>query len=286
MAAFDDDGDRRPFLSSPSKARHGSRDANKADADADATREAFFISVISVLCTSVSSLVGLGLFFNAGSTAMLGFALVNIVDTIGSLLMLWRFEGGGDAVPHAVLEAREDRSQVGLAAMFVVLGLVIICDSAYHYLQDDRPTEIRILISTGLSTCATSSAIGLYKLTVAERTDSDALYMDGVCSLNGALLSFSAAAAAILFKCVPRFWWSDLVVSCACALWLIFYGAAVLSRFKRRKWWSPAFWAVEADDGARGGTAVAPGEFYPGPSTPDSVDRKTRGQHCREGAWS
>ncbi|KAH8078209.1 ribulose-phosphate 3-epimerase [Aureococcus anophagefferens] len=81
---------------------------------------------------------------------MLGFALVNIVDTIGSLLMLWRFEGGGDAVPHAVLEAREDRSQVGLAAMFVVLGLVIICDSAYHYLQDDRPTEIRILISTGL----------------------------------------------------------------------------------------------------------------------------------------
>ncbi|KAH8055295.1 ribulose-phosphate 3-epimerase [Aureococcus anophagefferens] len=141
--------------------------------------------------------------------------------------------------------------------MFVVLGLVIICDSAYHYLQDDRPTEIRILISTGLSTCATSSAIGLYKLTVAERTDSDALYMDGVCSLNGALLSFSAAAAAILFN-----------------------------RFKRRRWWSPAFWAVEADDGARGGTAVAPGEFYPGPSTPDSVDRKTRGQHCREGAWS
>ena len=37
----------------------------------------------------------------------------------------------------------------------------------------------------------------------------------------------------------------------------------MLSRFKRRKWWSPAFWAVEADDGARGGTAVAPGEFYP-----------------------
>ncbi|KAH8059818.1 ribulose-phosphate 3-epimerase [Aureococcus anophagefferens] len=259
MAVYDGDDDRRPFLSSPSKARHGSRDANKADADADATREAFFISVISVLCTSVSSLVGLGLFFNAGSTAMLGFALVNIVDTIGSLLMLWRFEGGGDAVPHAVLEARG---------------------------SDDRPTEIRILISTGLSTCATSSAIGLYKLTVAERTDSDALYMDGVCSLNGALLSFSAAAAAILFKCVPRFWWSDLVVSCACALWLIFYGAAVLSRFKRRRWWSPAFWAVEADDGARAGTAVAPGEFYPGPSTPDSVDRKTRGPHCREGAWS
>ncbi|KAH8044999.1 ribulose-phosphate 3-epimerase [Aureococcus anophagefferens] len=226
MAVYDGDDDRRPFLSSPSKARHGSRDANKADADADATREAFFISVISVLCTSVSSLVGLGLFFNAGSTAMLGFALVNIVDTIGSLLMLWRFEGGGDAVPHAVLEARGS-------------------------------------------------------LTVAERTDSDALYMDGVCSLNGALLSFSAAAAAILFV-RARFWWSDLVDPARGALWLIFYGAAVLSRFKRRRWWSPAFWAVEADDGARADRGRA-GEFYPARAR--RLRRPQDGAPPR-GAWS
>ena len=287
MLHAEDDDVRASFLGG--KRRYGSSDKHRAEeGDRDATREAFFISVVSVLCTTMSSLVGLGLFVNAGSTAMLGFALVNIVDTIGSLLMLWRFEGGGDVVPQAVLERREDRSQVGLAAMFVILGVVILCDSAFHYLRDDRPTEIRILITTGFSTCLTSTSIGAYKLVVAERTDSDALYMDGVCSLNGALLSFSAGAAAILFKCVPRFWWSDLVVSSACAVWLVYYGAAVLSRFKRRKWWAPAFWAVEdiVEHGPPPSPSpahVAPGEIYAAPA--DAGDRKIRAQHCRDDPW-
>lgn len=298
-----------PFLAGKTTAPV--EDRHKRDESEDATREAFFISVISVLVTSMSSLVGLGLFINAGSTAMLGFALVNTVDTVGSLcgaprpfrsfvrgdpflcrLMLWRFEGGGDEVPASVLERREDRSQIGLAVMFVLLGLTILATSIQHYVADDRPNELRILIGTGATTFLTSLTIGVYKLVVAKRTDSDALYMDGVCSLNGALLSFSAAGAAVLYRVEPTLWWSDLLISSACALWLVFYGAAVLSRFKARQWWTPAFWhagkkdddaaAADSADGAARPSAIAPDRDEIYADNLRSPDTKTRAQHCRE----
>ena len=101
-------------------------------------------------------------------------------------------------MPALELERREDRSQVGIAAMFVGLGALIVATALQHYVADDRPTEIRILIGTGSTTFLTSLTIGLYKLTVAKQTDSDALYMDGVCSLNGALLSFSGLSLLLL----------------------------------------------------------------------------------------
>ena len=113
---------------------------------------------------------------------------------------------------------------------------------ARSYLADSRPDELFILMGTGASTFLASLSLGLYKLRVAVRTESEALYMDGVCSLNGALLSFSSAAAALVYSFDPRYWWSDLVVSTGCALWLVAYGILKLWRFRVHEWWGLGFW--------------------------------------------
>ena len=67
-------------------------------------REAYVVSWISMVCTVVALVLGLVVSVISKSSATLGFALENAVDTISSALVLWRFWGGGAVVPEAVLE--------------------------------------------------------------------------------------------------------------------------------------------------------------------------------------
>ena len=172
---------------------------------------------------------------------MLGFALVNAVDTAGSVLLLWRFEGGGDDVPRAVLERREERSRVGLAGMFVVLGALIVCQVARaprgraerrlrsrpcsrartkrtrppprskteaesrRFREGDRPDDLKVLMGTGLTTGATSLGVGVYKILVAARTRSDASPRRPVFSKPRSASSSNRAVRMATVDSVPSF---------------------------------------------------------------------------------
>ena len=88
-------------------------------------REAYIISWVSLVLTIVGLIVGLVVSVLTKSSATLGFALENAVDGISSVLVLWRFWGGGKGQSEGALAMREKRASVGIAIVFVILAITV-----------------------------------------------------------------------------------------------------------------------------------------------------------------
>ena len=62
-------------------------------------REAYELSVVSLVASGVAVIMGAVSTGQTDSATALGYTLENCVDFLGSVLVLWRFSGGGDGVP-------------------------------------------------------------------------------------------------------------------------------------------------------------------------------------------
>ena len=61
-------------------------------------REAYELSVVSLVASGVAVIMGAVSTGQTDSATALGYTLENCVDFLGSVLVLWRFSGGGDGV--------------------------------------------------------------------------------------------------------------------------------------------------------------------------------------------
>ena len=116
------------------------------------------------------------------SATALGYTLENCVDFLGSVLVLWRFSGGGDGVPKDVLDRREKRADAGISAMFVVLAVVVCVDAGRELALHERDRDIVELIVLYTPSTVLFVALGGAKLHVGTAIKSPALRKDGMCS--------------------------------------------------------------------------------------------------------
>lgn len=200
------------------------------------------MSVASLLLTVAAVAAGFGVTVYTSSSAALGYALENVVDTVGSALVLWRFEGGGATISEASLELREKRAGVGIAAMFVFLGFVVSTNATVA-LASRHSTENRAaLLGLALPSSVIFGALGFAKREVAIGVDSPALMKDAYCSLAGAILSLGVLLSFLL-ESTAGIWWGDGLVAITVGASLSIYGASALHRNRRLKWWTATFWS-------------------------------------------
>ena len=84
------------------------------------------------MLTILGLIVGLVVSVLTKSSATLGFALENAVDGISSVLVLWRFWGGGKGQSEGALAMREKRASVGIAIVFVILAITVGTAGGQH----------------------------------------------------------------------------------------------------------------------------------------------------------
>lgn len=116
------------------------------------TMSVCFITVVNMCCAPsrwaqvLAVVTGVIIAVAARSAATLGFALENAVDTLSSVLVLWRFWGGG-TVPEHVLESREKRASIGIGCSFVILAIVVGGVAARNLALAHEPDEVTTLIA-------------------------------------------------------------------------------------------------------------------------------------------
>ena len=215
-------------------------------------REAYELSIVSLAAAAVAVVVGAVSADQSRSATALGYALENAVDFLGSLLVLWRFAGGGESVPKAVLEARERRADVGISAMFVALAVVVIYDASKDLLAHDADRDLIELIILYTPSTLLFFVLGAAKVHVGTCIRSPSLRKDGMCSLAGALMSSGVLVSAVIEELTP-IWWFDSVVALIVASGLGVKGGLSLASDAQSgvRWWSAHFWRT----GAGGGTA-------------------------------
>lgn len=209
-------------------------------------REAYVVSWVSMVCTVLAFLVGLIVALSTASASTLGFALENAVDSFSSALVLWRFWGGGESVPEAVLATREKRASVGIAIAFIVLAVVVGSVAISHLSHEEAPSDVGALIGLSTPSMIVFLVLGVIKLHIGQETRSPSMRKDGLCSLCGALLSLGVLIGAGVVSGDKNGWWIDAAVAVVVSAGLLLYGVYTLWKNARQgnEWWTAAFWCV------------------------------------------
>lgn len=207
-------------------------------------REAYLICWVSLVCTLVAIIAGLIVSAVTGSSATLGFALENLVDTISSLLVLWRFWGGGTSVPEAELDRREKRADVGIAFSFVMLAFIVGSDAIGHLVEREATENVDALFGISAPSIVIFALLGGVKMHLGLATNSQSLIKDAACSICGALLSVGTCVSASLVVGNTGIWYIDAVVAVVISEALLVYGLYTLVTKGKYRWWSLSFWTT------------------------------------------
>jgi len=220
--------------------------------------DAQLLSQISCIMTGAAAIVGFALYESTASPAMLAFSLENLVDLASSAIILWRFFPPANiesqSEKEAVLQSREKKASVAVAAVIFLLGFQIFCVSMVRFKREDSYVEgvdfygyfsLEILALY----VAFPSAIGFGLLSVikfkyADCFDSPALRKDGFCSLAGTVLSVSIILEYIVSDLNPDIWWLDPVI--AFIVGLVMLGIGIRTLFLKNRelpicsisWWT------------------------------------------------
>ena len=204
-------------------------------------REALLLSYASLACNGLAVVIGLVIAIVVGSPAVLAFSFENLIDLASSLLLVWRFAGGGTAKTAAALETREKRASVGIAAAMCVLGVVVFSVGAVHLATRDpeEKTHSGTLLGLSIPSILIFGALGALKLHCANVVRSPAMRKDGICSAAGAVLSFAVCLGVTA-------WWIDPVVAMTVALSLFVFGFRTLRKnyLAGNRWWTAEWWGM------------------------------------------
>jgi len=162
--------------------------------------EAHVLCWVSLVLTLVATAIGIAVSVISKSSATLGFALENAVDTFSSVLVLWRFWGGGGGTPESVLEQREKRASVGIAVAFIILSCTVGGIAVNHLTQENGLHELGILVRLAAPSFAIFLVLGVLKMHVGIKMQSSSLKKDAVCSLCGAGLALGVLLSAIIVQ--------------------------------------------------------------------------------------
>ena len=204
-------------------------------------REALLLSYASLACNGLAVVIGLIIAIAVGSPAVLAFSFENLIDLASSLLLVWRFAGGGAGKTAAALETREKRASVGIAGAMCILGVVVFSVGGVHLETHDpeERTHSGTLLGLSIPSILIFGVLGALKLHCANAVRSPAMRKDGICSAAGAVLSFAVCLGVTA-------WWIDPVVAMTVALLLFAFGFRTLHKnyVAGNRWWTAEWWGM------------------------------------------
>ena len=133
---------------------------------------AYKISVFSCCVTAIASIVGFASFAGAGSPAMLGFGMENLVDLASSAVVVWRYNiaGSTDVTPEltAKLDSREKRASILIACVLFVLGITVLSIAIEHLVEESHGTNNGLLLGMSFPSAVIFSVLAVVKFRMAD----------------------------------------------------------------------------------------------------------------------
>ncbi len=146
--------------------------------------------------------MGAGLF--AGSTALIGFGLDSVIESLSGSVLLWRLRDGTTG------EEREQRALKLVGVSFLILAVYIAYEATESLLRREPPAASYIGIGLAVASVIVMPLLARAKRKVAARLGSRALHADSrqtdICSYLSAILLLGLGANAL-----GGWWWADPV---------------------------------------------------------------------------
>ena len=169
-------------------------------------RLARLVSWLTVGWNSTEAVVALVAAAMAGSPALLGFGLDSIVESLSSLVMIWRFHHL-DRGRH-----REQRALQLVGASLLLLAGFVIFDATRTLIYRERPESSYVGIGLAVVSIAVMPVLARYKRRIARQIRSDALHADSkqtdICWYLASILLVGVGLNALF-----GWWWADPVAA-------------------------------------------------------------------------
>ncbi|KAG7353878.1 hypothetical protein IV203_003233 [Nitzschia inconspicua] len=211
------------------------------------SKNAFILSVVSVLFTFLAAFIGIFYYMTAGSALCLVFGLENLVDLLSSVVVLWRFFSIGKLTPEReeLLKSREIRASTAISFVLLLLGLFVIAASLWDLKNGDDENQIeKLILGISFVSILAFGTMTIFKFHYASALDSSSLHKDGVCSFIGTVLSCALFVNFFIIQHYPQLSWLDAAVAMVLGFVALLYGIQSIIALRKRKvpicslsWW-------------------------------------------------
>jgi divalent metal cation (Fe/Co/Zn/Cd) transporter len=142
----------------------------------------------------------------AGSVALLGFGLDSAIESLASVIVIWRFTG-----TRTLSDTAEDRAHKAVAVTFFLLAPYIAYDAISTLLARDHAQTSWLGVGLAVASLITMPLLGLAKKRLGAALGSAATAGEGTQNLLCAYLA-AAVLVGLLANTVFGWWWLDPVV--------------------------------------------------------------------------
>ena len=142
----------------------------------------------------------------AGSIALVGFGADSVIESLSSIVLLWRFQS------HEADERRERLALRLVGVCFLILAAYVAFDAAHSLMRRELPEASLVGIALAIVSLIVMPLLARAKRRVAARLDSAALAADSrqtdLCAFLSAILLGGLALNAAF-----GWWWADPVAA-------------------------------------------------------------------------
>lgn len=178
------------------------------------------LSWASLVWMCAEGAIGLLAGFEAGSTALVGWALGSVIEGLASVIVIWRFTGR-----RLASETSERLAQRGVAVSFFFLAPYIAVQALWDLAMGHSADSTALGIAVAASSVVVMPLLGLAKRRLGSHLDSDATTGEGLQNLMCA-----AQAATVLVglgvTAVIGWSWVDPAIALIIAGWAVWEGVA------------------------------------------------------------
>ena len=154
----------------------------------------------------------------AGSVALLGFGIDSAIESLASVIVIWRFTGR-----RRVSETSERRAQQLVAASFFLLAPYIAQDAVRTLVAGEHPATSWVGIALVISSIVVMPLLGRAKERIGARLGSAATAGEGAQNLLCAYMA-AGVLVGLLANTAMGLWWLDPVLALAIAALAIHEG--------------------------------------------------------------
>jgi divalent metal cation (Fe/Co/Zn/Cd) transporter len=176
-----------------------------------AARSARRLALASLVWMTIEGAVGLRSGVEAGSVALVGWALSSVVEGLASLIVIWRFTGS-----RTLSETAEGRAQKAVAISFWVLAPYVALEALHSLLTQRHPQTSILGMAITASSLILMPALSVAKRRLGRRLDSGATRGEGAQNMLCAYLA-AAVLLGLLVNTLFGWWWADSLAAFAVA---------------------------------------------------------------------
>lgn len=173
-------------------------------------KHALWLSGLSIVWSGVAGSIAVYSALVSGSLSLLGFGVDAVIDSVASIVLVWRFSVEARQPERAERVETAAERVVGLA--LIALALYLAFGAVRAAMAETRPETSLISLGLLLASVLVLPPLAMAKYRVAARLGSGALRADSILTAVAAILA-AISLASLAASQALGLWWADAIAA-------------------------------------------------------------------------